>query len=656
MPAVGNVITGSGTVPTGGTTGQQLTKNSNTNYDIGWAAAGGGGGSPGGSTTQVQFNDAGAFAGDAAMTWDKTNHILSVSGSTTTPTIKLGTLELQDYGLGNAWIGENAFYDGAWKYRATGPAGLFYFFGNEGQFRFFTSGTGGSALSGSGNNIQFKVGYAGDVGFGAAISATGGAYTGSTMWIRSTATPEVRFAGNYLVGWTSASNDASGTLDTGLYRNATGVVEVNSGTAGTYRDLKLRNLVLSGGTQIPAASPTGLFLKDDGTYATPAGGSGAPGGSNTQVQYNNATAFGGITNATTDGTTMTLTSPKIVTNIKDTNANVLLGITATVSAVNDLTIANSATSTIGGTIGAEGTGTNLNIQVTPKGAGNLVLTSGIMIVPDTGYMSSTGISGTCFPFGTSYLSLRANSLDAVLVDGSGSPNIRIDSSVRIGWSSSTVGNAIDTAFSRNAAGVVEINNGTAGTYRDLKARTVNVTSDYQINGTSVAGDYINSSVASQTPAAVDVYLTGSNVTVPAGGFKAKGQYRCLFDVVKSAGTGIIVLTLRIGTAGAIGDTSRITFTFPAAGTTVADTGNMEVCVNWRTVGSGTTAVVSGFCRAAKNTITAAGLWSTTSAALTIVGTVSGGFDSSAATSIGLSFNGSTAFAGTITTIQTTLNQ
>jgi hypothetical protein len=35
---------------------------------------------------------------------------------------------------------------------------------------------------------------------------------------------------------------------TGIGRNADGVVEVNNGTAGTYRDLKLRNLIFSDGT------------------------------------------------------------------------------------------------------------------------------------------------------------------------------------------------------------------------------------------------------------------------------------------------------------------------------------------------------------------------------------------------------------------------
>ncbi|PIR28196.1 hypothetical protein COV39_00340, partial [Candidatus Berkelbacteria bacterium CG11_big_fil_rev_8_21_14_0_20_40_23] len=49
------------------------------------------------------------------------------------------------------------------------------------------------------------------------------------------------------------------------------------------------------------------------SWITAAGG-GTPGGSTTQLQYNNAGAFGGITGATTNGTTVTLTSP-IITNI-----------------------------------------------------------------------------------------------------------------------------------------------------------------------------------------------------------------------------------------------------------------------------------------------------------------------------------------------------
>lgn len=41
---------------------------------------GAGGGTPGGSTTQVQFNDAGAFGGDVDFTWNKTTNVLGITG------------------------------------------------------------------------------------------------------------------------------------------------------------------------------------------------------------------------------------------------------------------------------------------------------------------------------------------------------------------------------------------------------------------------------------------------------------------------------------------------------------------------------------------------------------------------------------------------
>lgn len=41
-------------------------------------AGGGGGGTPGGATTQVQFNNSGAFAGDSTFTWDNTNKVLNI--------------------------------------------------------------------------------------------------------------------------------------------------------------------------------------------------------------------------------------------------------------------------------------------------------------------------------------------------------------------------------------------------------------------------------------------------------------------------------------------------------------------------------------------------------------------------------------------------
>ena len=62
------------------------------------ASFGGGSATPGGSTTQVQFNDGGAFGGDSGFLYDKTNNKLTVvsagTGATTNPTIQLGTSDV----------------------------------------------------------------------------------------------------------------------------------------------------------------------------------------------------------------------------------------------------------------------------------------------------------------------------------------------------------------------------------------------------------------------------------------------------------------------------------------------------------------------------------------------------------------------------------
>lgn len=58
------------------------------------------------------------------------------------------------------------------------------------------------------------------------------------------------------------------------------------------------------GVTLTTAGGTSNFLRADGTYAAPTGGS--PGGSNTQIQFNDSSAFGGDADFTWDKTTNTL--------------------------------------------------------------------------------------------------------------------------------------------------------------------------------------------------------------------------------------------------------------------------------------------------------------------------------------------------------------
>ena len=145
-------------------------------------AAGGGGGTPGGSTTQVQFNDSSTFGGDADFTWDKTNNILTNSGPYRS-------------GYGSA----------------TAPA---YSFGSD-----TTTGLYNDTAAGP---LVFVI-------------------SGVRKWRLDYAATQMAVGANMLMGWTS-SNDVYSATDTAFYRNAAGVVEVNNGTPGSYRDLVCRNL------------------------------------------------------------------------------------------------------------------------------------------------------------------------------------------------------------------------------------------------------------------------------------------------------------------------------------------------------------------------------------------------------------------------------
>lgn len=194
------------------------------------------------------------------------------------------------------------------------------------------------------------------------------------------------------------------------------------------------------------------------------GGGGSPGGSSTQVQYNAAGSFGGISGFTSDGTNVTAgsanlraTRPRFITSIDDTNGNEVFVITATASAVNEFTIANAAT---GGnpTISASGSDADINIRLTPKGAGGVVLSNGSASNAGLRFASdstSVGWYRTAQSWTYTYTGTTQFALP--------SEGIRLSNGIRLAFSTgSAESSGSDTSLVRAATNTIRLANATTG--------------------------------------------------------------------------------------------------------------------------------------------------------------------------------------------------
>lgn len=261
-----------------------------------WAAGGGGGGngSPGGANTQVQFNDAGTFGGDAGFTYNKNTNTLQVenisAGDTLNDTVNIvgnlsvnGNINLStnlisngnitaNYFLGNGSLLTGITTDVA-NYVAQPIQSNITAVGNLASLNLDGNLVSSGNITTSGNivagNINLSVGVA-----AANASITNKLTVGSNLTVNNTAV--LKLAGNL---------------------NAIGSANISLGT--------ISNIHIDGGVN-------GYVLSTDGTgnlswvAGGGGGGNGTPGGSNTQVQYNKSGGFGGSAYFTFNDFTNTL--------------------------------------------------------------------------------------------------------------------------------------------------------------------------------------------------------------------------------------------------------------------------------------------------------------------------------------------------------------
>ena len=158
------------------------------------------------------------------------------------------------------------------------------------------------------------------------------------------------------------------------------------------------------------------------------GVSWAAGVTGTKLLYTDGTnvidassGFGEVTlTGTQTLTNKTLTSPKIVTSILDTNGLQLALLTATGAAVNEFTIANAA-SGAGPTLSATGDNANVPINITPKGTGDVFINP-----PSSGSLIVAGNSGNA-----ATLSLQADTDDSGSYVASFTPGVLTESTAYV---------------------------------------------------------------------------------------------------------------------------------------------------------------------------------------------------------------------------------
>lgn len=201
-------------------------------------------------------------------------------------------------------------------------------------------------------------------------------------------------------GFQVSENGAAYATITSLGNTATGTGAIVRATSPTLITPALGTptaLVLTNATGLPPltgiidwpANAAGVLTNDgSGTLSWGAGGSTSPGGLTTNAQYNNAGAFGGSTGITFTATQATITGARFVGSLRDSNDNILIAPTATASAVNYFTLANSATGSPL-TVTASGSDTNISIQLIPKGAGT---SGGQVVVPGGGRHDNPGLT------------------------------------------------------------------------------------------------------------------------------------------------------------------------------------------------------------------------------------------------------------------------
>ena len=330
--------------------------------------SGGGNGTPGGTNTQVQFNDAGVFGGNAGFTFNKTSTTLTANNIVASSTANLGA-------VANVTIlGGNANYilttDGSgvlsWANLAGGGIGNIAAGGANTQVQYNDNGILGgnpgmtfneltSTLTAN-NFVATSTANLGDASNVTVLGGTNGYYLQTDGAGNLTWGPGSNSTGNGSVAGANTQvqfNDEGnfGAVAGFTFNKTSTTLTANNIVASSTADLgAVGNVTITGGS-------ANFILTTDGTgnlsWANlSSAGNIAAGGANTQVQYNDNGILGGNPAFTFDEGTTVITA-------------------------NNLTV--TSITSLGAVANVHIDGGNANFVLTTDGTGNLSWTNGSSI-------------------------------------------------------------------------------------------------------------------------------------------------------------------------------------------------------------------------------------------------------------------------------------
>lgn len=352
-----------------GTAGQVLTSGG-AGANAYWAtgSGGGGGGTPGGSNTYVQFNDSGSLGGSGLLTFDKVASTLSVGNSTVNTVINSGNTTITTLlSVGNTIVNtaisptQISISNTTSSMSITPTQAVIgnttvsstqISLGNTTVNTQITSTqvvVGNTTITSTQATLGGTVSANGGAGSAGQFLTSGGSGANAYWSTVTTVTPsgsntQLQFNDSGAFGG-DAQLTFNKTTDVLTVGNTGGAVVVGNSTINT--SITPTQATLGGSVSANGGvGSAGQVLTSGGAganayWSTASGGSGTPGGSNTQIQFNNSGAFGGDGQFTFDATTDTVSVGNSTVNTIMAPANTVLG--------GDLRVTSNSAIHLGGT-------------------------------------------------------------------------------------------------------------------------------------------------------------------------------------------------------------------------------------------------------------------------------------------------------------------